>query len=232
MPSISGGAKSLSWWCDDSIMALQRCSVRDNLSNSWLIASLSSEPLLLANAAAICFTWTTAPAWNPPPRSPRRRAGTRDPPVDRLPQCPWASAEKLWWERRQVRRHPPHLRLPKAAKRRISSSWPWWMMIIFRARRWQGKTRWFLRFLCCWNSAMVMMIVTKMISGWKSFHCGLSYQKKPSTPLRKPSKFGGACRKEPPESFISANLWQVEAEVWRKNSKYFTWRMRKKGTHW
>ena len=33
-------------------MALQRCSVRDNLPNSWLIASLSSEPLLLANAVS------------------------------------------------------------------------------------------------------------------------------------------------------------------------------------
>ena len=56
MPSISGGTKSPSCWREESIMALQRCSVRDNLPNSWLIASLSWEPLLLASAAAICFT--------------------------------------------------------------------------------------------------------------------------------------------------------------------------------
>ena len=30
-----------------------------------------------------------------PPRSPQQRAGTQDPPGDRLPQCPWASAEQL-----------------------------------------------------------------------------------------------------------------------------------------
>ena len=62
-----GGERTASW----------RCSVRDNLPNSWLIASLSSEPLLLANAAAICFTWTTAPAWNPPKVSTAKGRNSR-----------------------------------------------------------------------------------------------------------------------------------------------------------
>ena len=77
MPSISGRTKSLSWRREASIMALQRWRVRDNLPNSWLIASLSSEPLLLANAAAICFTWTTAPAWNPPKVSTAKGRNSR-----------------------------------------------------------------------------------------------------------------------------------------------------------
>ena len=40
--------------------------------------------------------------------------------------------------------------------RRRSSLWPWWMMrmmTIVGARRWQDKTRWFLRFLFFWHSA-------------------------------------------------------------------------------
>ena len=56
MPSMSGGTKSLSCWRADNIMALQRINVRDTLPKSWLVASLSSNPLLLASAAAICFT--------------------------------------------------------------------------------------------------------------------------------------------------------------------------------
>ena len=46
---MSGGTKSLSCWRADNIMALQRINVRDTLPKSWLVASLSSNPLLLAS---------------------------------------------------------------------------------------------------------------------------------------------------------------------------------------
>ena len=55
MPSMSGETKSLSWCREVNIMALHRIKVRDNLPKSWLVVWLSSHPLRLAKAAAICF---------------------------------------------------------------------------------------------------------------------------------------------------------------------------------
>ena len=43
-PSTSGKGKSSSWNLVESIKALPRMRVRDNLPNSWLVASLSSVP--------------------------------------------------------------------------------------------------------------------------------------------------------------------------------------------
>ena len=83
LPSISGGTKSLSCWREDSIMELQRCSVRDNLPNSWLIASLGA--LAPRQCSSYLLHLNYCASMGPPPRSPQQRAGTLG---DRLPQCP------------------------------------------------------------------------------------------------------------------------------------------------
>ena len=66
MPSTSAWGKSASWHRVESIKALPRMRVRDNLPNSWLATSPSSDPLHLAKAAASCFTWLIAPECRPP----------------------------------------------------------------------------------------------------------------------------------------------------------------------
>ena len=48
MPSTSAWGKSASWHRVESIKALPRMRVRDNLPNSWLVTSPSSDPLHLA----------------------------------------------------------------------------------------------------------------------------------------------------------------------------------------
>ena len=65
-PSTSGKGKSASWHRVESIKALPRMRVRDNLPNSWLVTSPSSDPLHLAKAEASCLTWLTAPECRPP----------------------------------------------------------------------------------------------------------------------------------------------------------------------
>ena len=59
-PSTCGGISS-SWCREESIMALPRMRMSDSLPNSWLVASPSSEPLLLAKDEARSFTCVTAP---------------------------------------------------------------------------------------------------------------------------------------------------------------------------
>ena len=66
IPSTSALGKSTSWQRVESIKALPRMRVRDNLPNSWLVTRPSSNPLHLAKEAASCLTWTTAPEWRPP----------------------------------------------------------------------------------------------------------------------------------------------------------------------
>ena len=66
MPSISAGGKSASWHLELIISAFPRIRVSDNLPKSWPVTSPSSSPLHLANTAASCFTWATAPGWRPP----------------------------------------------------------------------------------------------------------------------------------------------------------------------
>ena len=58
-------------------MALTRMRARDNLPKSWLVTSLSLEPLHLAKAAASCFTCVTAPEWRPPKVSVAKGKNTR-----------------------------------------------------------------------------------------------------------------------------------------------------------
>ena len=55
-----------SWNLEDSMRALPRIRVKDNLPNNCPVTSLYWRPLLLASAAAICLTWFTAPECKPP----------------------------------------------------------------------------------------------------------------------------------------------------------------------
>ena len=76
-PSTSGGGMPSSWCREESIKALPRMRLSDSLPNSWLVASPSSEPLLLAKAEARSFTCATAPEWKPPSVSKANGRKTR-----------------------------------------------------------------------------------------------------------------------------------------------------------
>ena len=73
-----------------SIRALPRIRLRDNLPKSWPVASLSSEPLLLASADASCFTCLMAVVSKPPRVSMAKGMNTR-------PSARQASAVSLFF---------------------------------------------------------------------------------------------------------------------------------------
>ena len=61
MPSMCVRGKSASWHLEEIMAPLARIKVRDRWPKIWLVTSPSSTPLHLANAAASCLTWATAP---------------------------------------------------------------------------------------------------------------------------------------------------------------------------
>ena len=61
MPSMCVRGKSASWHLEEIMAPLARIKARDRRPKIWLVTSPSSTPLHLANAAANCLTWATAP---------------------------------------------------------------------------------------------------------------------------------------------------------------------------
>ena len=91
--SIKGGSRLSSWHLDANIRALPRIKVTESRPKSWLLATPSSNPLLLASWPGVKPGWPgrRQSAWlgwqhqdGGHPASPWRKVGSLDPPDGKM----------------------------------------------------------------------------------------------------------------------------------------------------